>query len=94
MAGQILGNGNGCLGTEVYNAVIYINEARKEKEATVVSWKKMKLRELISPVKMIKDKMKGRNHKITINKLCLLVTYKKTKGYAVVPTGKAALLAL
>jgi hypothetical protein len=54
-AGQVFGNGNGRLGTEVRNEVEVIrrNEARKEKEAGVVSRKKMKLRELISRVKVI-----------------------------------------
>ena len=58
-AGQVFGNGNGRLGAEVRDEVIRRNEARKEKEAGVVSRKKMKLRELISRVKEIKDDMKG-----------------------------------
>jgi hypothetical protein len=92
MAGQVFGNGNGCLGTEVRNEVICRNEARKEKEFAVVSRKKMKLQELISLVKVIKDKMKGKNFKPTVDKLHLLVTYKKTKEDAAIPSGKAALL--
>ncbi len=92
MAGQVFGNGNGCLGAEVRDEVICINEARKEKEFAVVSRKKMKLWELISCVKVIKDKMKGKNFKLTINKLRLLVTYKKSKENAAIPSGKAALL--
>jgi hypothetical protein len=36
--------------------------------------------------------MKGKNFKLTIDKLHLLVTYKKTKEYAVISSGKAALL--
>ena len=76
-AGQVFGNGNGRLGAEVRDEVIRRNEARKEKEAGVVSRKKMKLRELISRVKEIKDDMKGKNYKLT----------------AAIPSGKAALLA-
>ena len=53
----------------------------------------MKLRELISRVKEIKDDMKGKNYKLTVDKLRLLVTYKKTKEDAAIPSGKAALLA-
>ena len=92
-AGQVFGNGNGRLGAEVRDEVIRRNEARKEKEAGVVSRKKMKLRELISRVKEIKDDMKGKNYKLTVDKLCLLVTYKKTKEDAAIPSGKANLLA-
>jgi hypothetical protein len=44
MAGQLFGNGNGCLGAEVRVEVIPRNEARKEKDFAVVSRKKMKLR--------------------------------------------------
>jgi hypothetical protein len=47
MAGQVFGNSNGCLGAEVCNEVIRRNEAGEEKEAGVISRKKMKLRELI-----------------------------------------------
>jgi hypothetical protein len=92
-AGQVFGNGNGRLSAEVRDEVICRNEARKEKEAGVVSRKKMKLRELISRVKVIKDDMKGKNYKLTVDKLRLLVTYKKTKEDAAIPSGKAALLA-
>jgi hypothetical protein len=42
MARQDFGNGNGHLGTEACNEVIYRNEARKKTESTVVSRKKMK----------------------------------------------------
>jgi hypothetical protein len=94
MAGQVFGNGNGCLGAEVRNEVIHRNEARKEKEFAVVSRKKMKLQELISRAKVIKDKMKGNNFKLTVNKLHLLVTYKKTKEDAAIPSEKATLLTI
>jgi hypothetical protein len=77
-AGQVFGNGNGHLSAEVCDEVISRNEARKEKEASVISRKKMKLRELISIVKVIKDKMKGNNYKLTVDKLRLLVTYKSS----------------
>ncbi len=60
-AGQVFGNGNGCLGAEVRDEVICRNEARKEKEAGIISRKKMKLWVLISRVKVIKDDMKGNN---------------------------------
>jgi hypothetical protein len=91
-AGQVFGNGNGRLGAEVCDEVICRNEAGKEKEAGVVSRKKMKLQELISRVKVIKDEMKGNIYKLTIDKLRLLVTYKQTKEDAAIPSGKAALL--
>ncbi len=39
-AGQVFGTGNGCLGAEVCNEVICRNEARKKKEAGIVSRKK------------------------------------------------------
>jgi hypothetical protein len=42
-AGQVFGHGNGRLGAEVRDEVIRRNEARREKEAAVVSRKKMKL---------------------------------------------------
>ncbi len=89
---QVFRNENGHLGAEVRDEVIHRNEARKEKEFAVVSRKKMKLWEFISRVKVIKDKMKGKIFKLTVNKLCLLVTYKKTKEDAAIPSGKAALL--
>jgi hypothetical protein len=37
--------------------------------------------------------MKGKNYKLTVDKLRLLVTYKKTKEDAAIPSGKANLLA-
>jgi hypothetical protein len=48
MAGQVFGNCYGPLGAEVRDEDICRNEARKEKEAAIVSRKKMKLWELIS----------------------------------------------
>jgi hypothetical protein len=92
MAGQVFGNGNGRLRAEVCEEVICRKDARKEKEAGIISRKKMKLRELMSRVKVIKDEMKGNNYKLTVDKLHLLVTYKKTKEDAAIPSGKAALL--
>jgi hypothetical protein len=92
-AGQVFGLGNGCLGKEVHDEVIRRNEARKEKEAGIVSRKKSKLRDLISRAKLIKDKLKDKNYKLTIDNLRLLVAYKKRKGDAAIPSGKAALLA-
>jgi hypothetical protein len=92
MAGQVFGKGNGCLSTEVCNELICRNEARKEKEDTVVSRKKMKLRRLISRVKVITNNMTDKNFKLTIDKLHLLVTYNKTKEDVAIPWGKAALL--
>ena len=91
-AGQVFGNGNGRLGAEIRDEVICRNEARKEKEAGIVSRKKMKLRELISRVKVIKGKMKGNNYLLAVDKLRLLVTYKKTKIDTAIPSGKAALI--
>ncbi len=84
---------NGCLGKEVHDEVIRRNEARKEKEAGIVSRKKSKLRNLISRAKLIKDKMKDKNYKLTAGNLHLLIAYKKRKGDAAIPSGKAALLA-
>ncbi len=92
-AGQVFGLGNGRLGKEVHDEVIRRNEARKEKEAGVVSREKSKLRDLISRAKLIKDKMKDKNYKLTADNLCLLVAYKKWKGDAAILSGKAALLA-
>jgi hypothetical protein len=85
--------GNGHLGKEVRDEVICRNEARKEKEAGIVLRKKSKLGGLISLAKLIKDKMKDKNYKLTAGNLCLLVAYKKRKGDAAIPSGKAALLA-
>ncbi len=42
-AGQVFGNGNGRLSTEVHDEVIRRNEARREKEAVMVLRKKTKL---------------------------------------------------
>jgi hypothetical protein len=93
MARQVFGNGNGRLSAEVRDEVICRNEARKKIEFAVVSRKKMKLLEFISCVKVIKDEMKGKHFKLTIDKLCLLVTYKKTKEDGAIPSeGKATLL--
>ena len=36
--------------------------------------------------------MKDKNFKLTVNKLCLLIAYKKTKEDAAIPSGKAALI--
>jgi hypothetical protein len=85
--------GNGCLGKEVHDEVIHRNEARKEKEAAVVLREKIKLPDIISRAKSIKDKMKDKNSKLTVDNLCLLVAYKKRKGDAATHPGKAALLA-
>jgi ribosomal protein S15P/S13E len=93
-AGQVFGNENGHLGAEVRDEVICRNEARKEKEFAVLSRKIMNLQELISHVKVMKDKMNGNNFKLTTNKLRLLVTYKKTKEDTAIPSGKATLLTL
>jgi hypothetical protein len=92
-AGQVFGLGNGHLGKEVRDEVIRRNEARKEKEAGVVLRKKSKLSDLMSRAKLIKDKMKDKNYKLTADNLRLLVAYKKRKGDAAIPSGKAALLA-
>ncbi len=59
-AGQVFGLGNGRLGKEVHDEVIRRNEARKEREAGIVSRKKSKLRNLISCAKLIEDKMRTR----------------------------------
>jgi hypothetical protein len=92
MAGQVFGLGNGRFGKEVHDEVIHRNEARKEKEAAVLS-RKSKLRNLNSRAKLAKDKMKNKNSTLTADNLCLLVAYKKRKGDAAIPSGKAALLA-
>jgi hypothetical protein len=63
-AGQVFGNGDGRLSTEVRDEVIRRNEARREKEAAVVSRKKTKLRGLISNTKVIKDKMESETYKL------------------------------
>jgi hypothetical protein len=50
------------------------------------------LAELISPVKVIKEEMmKDKNFKLTVDKLRLLVAYKKTKEDAAIPSRKATL---
>ena len=90
-AGHVFGNGS-CLGTEVHDEVTCRNEARQEKEAAIISKKKTKLSELISRVKVIKDKMKDKNFKLTIDKPHLLVAYKKTKEDTTIPSGKVALI--
>ncbi len=58
-AGQVFGHGNGRLGVEARDEVIRRNEARKAMEAAVESRKKTKLRELISSVGEVKDRMKS-----------------------------------
>jgi hypothetical protein len=93
MAGQVFGLGNGCLGTEVWDEVICRNKTRKGKEAAAVSRKKIKLQESIAYLKEIKDEMKDKHFKLTIDKLCLLVAYKKTKEDTATFSGKAGLLA-
>ena len=90
-AGQVFGHGNGRLGEEVRDEVIRRNEARKDKEAAVESRKKMKLRELISSAKVIKDKMKSKKIKLTGKDLLVLVRYKRMKGDQPMPKGVAAL---
>ena len=55
-AGQVFGNGDGCLGTEVRDEVIRRNESRREKEAAIVPRKKTKLRVLISSSKVIRTR--------------------------------------
>ena len=92
MAGHVFGNDNGRLGAKVCDEVICRNEASKDKEAAIVSKKKTKLLELIVHVKMIKDEMKDKNFKLTVDKLHLLVTYKKTKEDLAIPSGKTALI--
>jgi len=92
-SGQIFGQGDGRLGTEVRDEVIRRNETRKEKEAAVVSRKKTKLQELISRAKTIKAEMKNKDFKLTVDKLRVLVSYKKRNEDAAIPSGKAALLA-
>jgi len=90
--GEIFGQGDGRLGTEVRDEVIRRNETRKEKEAAVVSRKKTKLQELISSAKTIKAEMKNKDFKLTVDKLRVLVSYKKRNEDAAIPSGKAALL--
>ncbi len=85
--------GNGHLGKELHDEVIRRNEARKKKKADIVLRKKSKLCDFISGAKLIKDKMKDKNCKLTADNLHLLVAYKKRKGDAAIPSGKAALLA-
>ena len=89
-AGQVFGHGNSCLSAELWDEVIHRNEARREKEAAVILRKKMKLRELISRVKVNKDKIADKN---CIKKLLLLVRYKHSKDNAAIPSTKADLLA-
>jgi hypothetical protein len=62
-AGQVFGNGDGRLSTEVRDEVIRRNEARRDKEAAAVLRKKTRLRELISSAIVVKDKMKSETYK-------------------------------
>ena len=90
-AGQV-GNGkNGRLGVEACDEVIRRNEARKDKEAAVVSRKNTILRELILSAKVILDKMKNKIIKLTGKDLLVLVRYKRMKGDQPMPKGVAAL---
>ena len=82
-AGQVFGNGNGRLGVEARDEVICRNEARKEKEAAIVSRKKTKLRELISSAKAI---MKSKTYKLNGKELLVLVRYKHAKGDQKIPS--------
>jgi hypothetical protein len=50
------------------------------------------LHNLIIHAKLIKDKMKDKNSKLTADNLHLLVAHNKRKGDAAIPSGKAALL--
>ncbi len=90
-AGQVFGHGNGRLGEEVRDEVICRNKARKDKKAAVELRKKMKLRELISTAKVIKDKMKSKKFKLAGKDLLVLVRYKRMKGDQPMPKGVAAL---
>jgi hypothetical protein len=90
-AGQVFGNGNGPLSTEVCNEVIHRNEARREKEAAVVSRKKTKLQELISSAIVVKDKMKSKTYKLNRKDLLVLVRYKHSKGDQKIPSTVADL---
>jgi hypothetical protein len=93
MMGEIFGVGNGCLGKEVCDEVIRRNDARKEKEAAFIWREKNKLCDLVSRSKVIKDSMKDKKFNLTIDQLCILVTYKKMKEDLAIPTRKVALLA-
>ena len=90
-AGQVFGNGNGQLGVEARDEVICRNEARKDKEAAVVSRKKMKLQGLILKAKVIKDKMKSKTYKLNGKELLVLVRYKHVKGDQKIPSMVAEL---
>ena len=90
-AGQVFGNGDGCLGTEVRDEVIRRNEARREKEAAVVSRKKTKLRGLILNAKVIKDKMESKTYKLNGKELLVLVRYKHAEGDQKIPSAVADL---
>ena len=92
-AGQVFGNGNGRLGVEARDEVIRRNEARKDKEAAVVSRKKTKLRGLISSAKVIKEKMKSKTYKLKRKDLLVLVRYKHSKGDQKIPSTVADLQA-
>ncbi len=77
--------GNGRLGTEVRDEVIRRNEARREKEAAVVSRKKTKLQGLlISNAKVIKDKMESKTYKLNGKELLVLVRYKRGRSLRLV----------
>jgi hypothetical protein len=71
--------------------VIRRNEARREKEAAVVSRKKTKLRELISSAIVVKDKMKSETYKLNRKDLLVLVRYKHSKGDQKIPSTVADL---
>ena len=75
----------------VRDEVIRKNEARREKEAAVVSRKKTKLRGLISSAKVIKDKMKSKTYKLNRKDLLVLVRYKHAKGDQKIPSAVADL---
>ena len=92
-AGQVFGNGNGRLGVEARDEVICRNQARKDKEAAVVSRKKTKLRGLISSAKVILDKMKNKTYKLNRKELLVLVRYKHVKGDQKIPSAVADLRA-
>jgi hypothetical protein len=55
--------------------------------------KQDKVQELISRAKTIKAEMNNKDFKLTVDKLRVLVSYKKRNEDAAIPSGKAALLA-
>ena len=91
-AGRVFGSGDGRIGTEVRDEVIRRDEARKDKESAVSLRKKTQFLELITLAKLIKAEMKLNTFKLISDKLRVLVTYKKIKGDAGIPLGKADLL--